>query len=472
MALVLGVQSPQTGTVNGVVLDANTAQTLRNVKVTVEGLAGKETETDIDGEFRLELAPGKYTLRFTAEKYNDRSVSQVEVVAGRTVTASTVLSGKGVGTTVDVTERIASIATAEATTLERKLAPVVSDAISSDDIRQSVASDAAGVLEKVTGVSVLDSGYVYVRGLGERYSATMLNNAILPTTEPERRVVPLDLFPASLIDNIKVLKSYSADLPGEFSAGLVQLHTVEFPASKTLKVGMSNAFNSMTTFKPFDTHSGGRGDFFGFDDGTRSIPSIIPEKHLFPGNFTQDELQQFGRAFANNWESTTTTSMRPGQGYSVSGGNTFGRIGLVGALTFSNTPQRRDEEQNYYRVSGTKPIQFTHYPEFHVSNEAVKVGGVANLALRITPSNKLIFRNTLTRDTDKESREFQGYNGGLDGNIRSSRLRYIERSLYSTSVEGEHAFSGLGNSLIHWQYTYSRSTRDEPDLREYILGEQ
>src|SRR5262245_10556457 len=106
----------------------------------------------------------------------------------------------------------------------------------------------------------------------------MLNNAILPTTEPERRVVPLDMFPVSLVDNIKVLKSYSPDLPGEFSAGLVQMHTVEFPAVKTLKVGLSNGFNTQSTFNPFKTYPGGNRDFFGLDNGARSIPSAIPEK--------------------------------------------------------------------------------------------------------------------------------------------------------------------------------------------------
>jgi hypothetical protein len=101
----------------------------------------------------------------------------------------------------------ATTATAESVVMERKLSPVVSDSISGEDISKSTASDAAGALEKVTGVSVVGDGYVYVRGLGERYSSTMLNNAMIPSTEPERRVVPLDLFPAALIDKVKVLKT-------------------------------------------------------------------------------------------------------------------------------------------------------------------------------------------------------------------------------------------------------------------------
>jgi TonB-dependent receptor len=466
-------QSAQRGIINGAVLNANSGQSIRNVKVTVDGVADKQTTTDLDGIFRLELPPGTYKLRLTAENFNETTVDNVEVIAGRTVEATTVMTGRGTGITVDVVEKVsAAVATAEAMTIERKLAPVVSDGISSEDIRQTVASDAAGALEKVTGISVVDSGYVYVRGLGERYSATMLNNAMLPTTEPERRVVPLDLFPASLIDNIKVLKSYSPDLPGEFAGGLVELRTVEFPSSKTLRVGISNGFNANTSFKGFDTYPGGGRDFFGIDDGTRDMPAAVPGKRLFPGSFTDQEFQAIGRSFPVNWEPTLRNKMRPSQGYSVSAGNTYGRVGLVGAFTLSNSPQRNREIQKYYRTSGDQPIVFTDYPDFNVSNEAVRMGGVFNTAVRVNQANKVIFRNTLTRDTDKEARHFKGYNGGVDGVLDATRLRWVERGLYSTSLEGEHAVAGFLNSVFRWQYTYSRSTRKEPDLREIIRQEQ
>lgn len=469
--LLLGLQ--QNGAASGAVLDARTGNTIQNVVVTIEGMPGKEAKTDLDGVFRLELPAGTYKLRFNLDNYNETVVDAVVVSAGKTTEATTVLAKKGdISTTVDVTEKLgAAAATAEAMLVERQQAAVVSDSISSEEIRKSVAGDAAAVLEKVTGVSVVDNGYVYVRGLGERYSATMLNNALLPTTEPERRVVPLDLFPSSLIDNIKVLKSYSPDLPAEFAGGLVELRTVEFPRSKTLRVGLSGGFNNHTTFKPFATYPGGKRDFLGFDDGTRQIPSAVPEKRLFAGSFTPQEFQDLGRAFPVNWEATIRDSMRPSQGYSISSGNTFGRLGLVGALTFSNNPQYHEESQRYYRISGSDPILFTDYPEFKASTESARLGAVANAAFRLTPSHKLVFRNTLTRDTDKEARYFKGYNGGVDGVIESTRLRWVERNLYSGNLEGEHAFSAFANSVVRWQYTYSRSTREEPDLRETVRAE-
>lgn len=341
--------------------------------------------------------------------------------------------------------------------------------MSSEEIRKTVASNAAGAVEKVAGVSIVDDGYVYVRGLGERYSATMLNNALIPTTEPERRVVPLDLFPAALIDNIKVLKTYTPDLPGEFAGGLVQMQTIEFPAKKIFHAGLSYGFNSRTTFDPFQSYRGGARDFWGFDDGNRALPGLIPETRLFPGSFSDEEFQAFGRSFPVNWEPEVKELARPVQAYSVTGGGTFGRLGLVGAFTFNNKPQRYQEVQRYLVNSGGgQPLIFTDYPDFETGFESARMGGVMNAAIRLNNSNKLLFRNTFTHDSEKEARRFTGLNGGIDTVIQAERLRWIERGLFSTGVEGEHAVAPLGNSLFHWQFTYSKSNRDEPDLRETI----
>ena len=483
LALPLPVQSllnaqsaPQstqaTGSVAGTIYDGSSGDTVRGVKIEIEGTA-KTVVTDLNGNFRVELPVGRYRFRLTAENYFDAAVDDIVVVAGKVVEASSVMSNRASGTKVDVVDTIAAVeATAQALLTERRQAPMVSDSISKEEIKQSVASNAAAAVEKVTGVSIVDDGYVYVRGLGERYSATMLNNAMLPTTDPERRVVPLDMFPSTLIDSIKVLKTYTPDLPGEFSGGLVQMQTVEFPRSRTLNVNVSNSFNSLTTFKPFTTYPGGKRDFWGFDDGTRSVPSLIPTNdRLFPGRFTEQQMQAFGRSFPVNWETKSIASMRPGQGFSVAGGNTIKRVGLMGALTFSNNATTKKEQQLYLtNVGNNKAGIFTKYDDFVTSTETAKIGVVLNAAVRVTPNHKVVFRNTLTHDSEKEARRFEGENGGLDTYIESTRLRWVERRLLSSGVQGEHAMSGLHNSLASWQLTYSRSSRSEPDLREIVRG--
>jgi outer membrane receptor protein involved in Fe transport len=123
-------------------------------------------------------------------------------------------------------------------------------------------------------------------------------------------------------------------------------------------------------------------------------------------------------------------------------------------------------------VNGPTQQLFTEYGDFNTWNETAKLGAVFNAAYRINDMNKLVFRNTLTRDTDKESRIFGGFQGGISSDIQSTRLRWIERGLISTGVEGEHAIAKFRSGLLRWQMTYSSSQRDEPDLREVFRGIQ
>lgn len=459
------------GTVLGFVFDGSSGEPVRGAQVSVEGQPDVTAVTNLDGTYQLTLPAGTYVVSVTAPKYLPAKVTGLAVIAGETADGSLVLATEGSVTTVEVVETVdATLATAAAVMAERKLAPVVSDSLSTEEISKSTASDAAGAVEKVTGVSVVEGGYVYVRGLGERYSSTMLNNSMLPTTEPERRVVPLDLFPASLLSNVKVLKTYTPDMPGEFAGGVVQLETVEFPDKKIFRVGASIGFNSRSTFQEGRSYPGGSNDFWGFDDGSRDLPSSVPrDGRIFPGAYTPEEFQQIGRSFSNNWETTPTDSVRPWIGYSVAGGNTWGKFGVVGAVTFSNKIQRQSELLRFLvNTGGGNAGIFTDYPDYESDTESSRLGGVLNLAYSINASNKLIFRNTLTRESDKEARIIEGLNGGIDTRIRNERLRWVERSLLSHGLEGEHFFTGLGNSLLNWQFTYSTSSRDEPDMREVV----
>ena len=465
-------QSPQ-GTITGMVLDAYTGRPIAGAALALSGVSGPEYVTDSEGRYQIKAAAGTYSLTFTAAEYHNAELTDVIVTAGKVTEASTVMSNTSFVTTVDVVASADAVgATAMAMLVEQKTSNVISDGLSHDELTAGVRSDAAGALEKVTGVSVVGDGFVYVRGLGERYSSAQLNGALMATTEPEKRVVPLDLFPAALIENIRILKTYSPDMPAEFAGGLVQLQTIDFPASPILNFSFKNGYNTATTFNRFLGYPGGSHDFFGFDDGTRALPSSIPtDQRIFPGKFSRDELQGFGRAFSNNWEPTINNSMRPQFDWSAVGGGTFGRFGLIGAITFGNKPQYQTEEQRYVRQGIGAPVIFTEYKDFRDYTEQSKMGAVLNAAIRLTPNHSILFRNTMTHDTEKSAREFSGYDGGVDSVISSQRLRWVERTLISTGVDGNHSLPSLANGLIHWQFNYSASKRDEPDLREVFRGQ-
>ena len=457
-----------TGTILGFVFDASTGDPIRQAQVEVVGQSGMATQTDTDGNYQFKLPPGTYTVKVTSSNYLPTEITGIVVLAGETADGSAVLSASGQVTTVEVTATIEAVASsAESVILERQLSSTVSDAISGEEIAATTASDAAGALEKVTGVSVVGEGYVYVRGLGERYSGTMLNNALITTTEPEKRVVPLDLFPANLIDKIEVVKTYSADLPGEFSGGLVKLQTVEFPTKRLLRFSMQTGYNTVTTGDTFLTYPGGGRDFFGFDDGTRNLPSSIPnDARLFRGDFTDDELAEYGRTLSDNWESTPQDSARLSQSYSIVAGDTFGKLGVIGAVTFSNGLKRRPQIFNTYNVSrpGEQDL-LTNFDNFNQNTETARLGGILNLAYRFNPKHKLSVRNTFTKDADKEARYITGFDGGRGEFASSERLSWVERGIVATQIEGEH-LTGLLNSVFTWQLGYSNATRDEPDLRE------
>ncbi|HEU0120441.1 MAG TPA: TonB-dependent receptor [Bryobacteraceae bacterium] len=472
-AALLAAQAP-TGAIAGSVLDSQTGRPVPGVTVLLNGQQAGNQKAGTDGRFTLTVSPGSYTLTFQADNYSETKIEQVVVKAGEVTEASTVMANKSVVTTVEVNEKASAVgATAEAMLTERKLAASVSDSIGKEELSNSASSNAAGALEKVIGVSVVGDGFVYVRGLGERYSATMMNGAMLPTTEPEKRVVSLDLFPSGLIDNIKILKTYTPDLPAEFAGGLVQMQTIEFPTQKMFQVNTKAGFNTRTSFNPFQTYAGGgASDFFGFGGGSRGVPAQIPaDQRLFPGAFTPAQFQSFGQSFPNIWQSTTNASQRPASDFSAVGGGTFKRVGIVGAISFSNSPQTLNEYQRYFRQGGDGPITFTEYKDFNDYTETARLGAVFNVALRLADNHKLVFRNTLTHEADKGARRFSGYDGGVDGVISSERLHYVERNLFSTSVEGEHAVPSWHGSVFKWQLTYSNSSRNEPDLREVIRGQ-
>lgn len=468
------------GTLVGFAYDAATGNPLPAVEVEIAGPATFTAKTDTDGGFMLDVPVGTYVVTYKSPNHIPQKVEGVAVLAGEVIDGSAVLSSEEVAVQVDVTASIvAEEATAETMLVERKLAEVVSDSISGEEISSGTASDAAGALEKVTGVTVVNDQYVYVRGLGERYSATTLNNSMLATTEPERRVVPLDLFPANLIDNIKVLKTYSADLPGEFSAGLVQIETTEFPTKPTMSVSYSVGFNTQTQGNGrFLDYPGGGRDFWGFGDGTRDLPNSIPEDtRVDRFNFDRDELQTFGRSFSNNWERELRDINRPSQSFNIVAGNTYGKLGIVGAFTFSNNLQSLlDQDRIFYQPNpgvaagdpnGGPPLAENIF-RYDESTMSARMGAIANLSYRFNSSHKLSWRNFLSRDTDNETRFYSGFHQDFGDEIQNQRLRFIERQILSTQIEGEHLFSGLGNAIFNWQYAYSKADRDEPDLRESL----
>src|SRR5688572_16017700 len=308
--------------VTGVVRDESNNITLPGLPVEVVG--GETVYTDVDGRYVVDVDPGTYELKVSMDGYETRTI-KVNVAAGaRVIDANVGLTMTRFAETVTVTATGAIDAvtsSAEAQIADRKSAATITDNMGSQDMKKNADSDAAAAMSRVTGLSVVDNQYVFVRGLGERYSNTTLAGSTLPTPEPDKKVVPLDVSPAGLRSSVQVTKSYSPDRSAEFAGGLVQIQPLKFPNRAVLSLSYGANGTSTSTGKQIPLSPLGRRDFWGFDAGTRALPSGIPDNKIVRRGlytpdvgYTPEQITDFGRQLGNQW-SPGLADGAPGQNW-------------------------------------------------------------------------------------------------------------------------------------------------------------
>ena len=467
-------QGAQSVRVSGVVRDQQNALPLPGVPVSVAG-TDLVVHTDVDGRYSLALAPGKYQLQVGMDGYQERTIDLDVRDQAVTVDVSLSMARYTEEVTVRGQAVDAATSTAEAQLIERKRASVITDNLGADEMKKNSDSDAAAALTRVTGLSVVDSQYIFVRGLGERYSNTTLNGAVVPTTEPDKKVVPLDMFPSGLLNSVSVIKSYVPDRSAEFAGGLVEIAPMNFPRRTVLDVAYKFGWNSETSGDALG-YSGSGSDWLGYDDGLRALPSAVPDRKVIRGGiFTPDvgvlrpDLEAIGESFANNWN-LRRRSGRPQQTGGFTYGSRFGKVGVLASYTQAYREQEREERQVFYRTSDDGLSIFSDYDMTFGTKEAT-IGAIGNLSLELNPSNRFTFQNFYTHSGSDEARVFQGFNSDIATNIRNQRLFWVEEELVSTGLTGEHFIRGLANSRLDWRATVSRAQRDEPDLREVLYEE-
>jgi hypothetical protein len=239
------------GSIVGKVLDAANARPIVGATVQILGPDGTSTRTDVDGGYTLYAPPGTYSVRMSAPLYGFTTVENIVVSTERSVTANASLKPR-IGGGVEVVEVVADVTEATEATqlLKRKLAPHVGETLGAETISKTPDSDAAEVVTRLPAVTIKDDKFIVVRGLSERYSSALLNGSRLPSTDPNRRIVPLDLFPADFIESLRLIKTYTPDLPGDFAGGLIDIKLAEPARHLTYGMGVSMGINTETTFQP------------------------------------------------------------------------------------------------------------------------------------------------------------------------------------------------------------------------------
>jgi outer membrane receptor protein involved in Fe transport len=466
------------GFVTGIIVDKATAEPLIEAGIEVVG-AGKKTFTDIDGKYRLELPEGTYEVRAFYPQYQGQRIQNVVVKAGKGTQLDLTLSQKA-EQEIEVVEVVVEPDRASEATqlLIRKKAAAVTDNVSAEVIAKQPDSDVAAIVERAPGVTVVDDKFVYIRGLGERYTSSSLNDTALPSTQTEKKVVPLDLFSADVLESVNVIKSYTPDLPGEFTAGLVQITTKDYPEAFEMKLSASVKYNSETTGEDIETYDGGDTDWLGFDDGTRELPDEVPGKKVL--GLPPEEQAKIGRSFPNIWNTETETAP-PSYGGNFHVGNKYSKFGFVFDLTYDADYQRK-EEKYYVYTPPESGMQVRKNLDFTYSEETYNWSGILNMGYELSPTDKISFKNLYTRKAQDQVRTFGGYfhenrvEEVNEENTRGTRLYWTEEGIYSGQLTGDHYFKGLPlltsnqeiSSTITWRLGYGKSTLDEPDLREYL----
>ncbi|MHB0969992.1 MAG: TonB-dependent receptor [Thermoanaerobaculia bacterium] len=461
--------------VTGVVRDSTEAA-IPGATVTAERLGTEAPATvevtDGNGAFRIAgLAPGDYVLMASLDGFKATTRS-VRLVTGQSLQLAFTIVPE-FGETVEVIGE--SSAVGEVEILEnRRQAPVVSDSISAAEIRKTPDSNAASVVERLTGVTLLGDKYVFVRGLGERYSGTTINGSAIATTETEKRVVPLDLFPAKLLDTVNVIKTYTPDRPGDFGSGIVEMTTTQFPSAQTLKFSMGAAYLSGTTGSDYSRYAGGLNRQ---GNGGQKLPSGVPTAYLErqsvlnPDGFTPLELEAIGEAFVGSWSGDAADSAAPATDFSLTYGNTFGKLGVVVSGTSNHGYDTINEVQRFYGVDGAGSLIAINDYDLTTYRESANSGIVGNVSLRLSDQHRVYLNSVFTRDASAESREQEGLQTNSGGDIRDIRVRYQMEEILSTRLRGEHNFSGPAiGSLVEWNLAHSDATNDS-DLRENIYRE-
>ncbi len=471
------------GTISGKVVSDEDKAPIEGARIFVRGV-DVEALSAADGSFSLKVPVGIHGVSSIHKKYSTQTQNDVAVTKDgvTNVTLEMTPASLQLDDVVVIAPYIeGGVAEKMA---EKRETSAVAEVIGSEQMEASGDSSAAGALKRVTGLTLVGGKFIYVRGMGERYSSTLMNGLNLPSPEPERRVVPLDLFPAGILESVTVQKTYSPNMPGEFGGGSVQMRTKSFPDEFTLQVSGKLGLNTESTFKDGLTYRGGETDWFGLDDGTRDLPSelvssgaIVKADRFNKEGLTAEEIEELGESFDPNYR-IYRRPIAPDHGVEVTLGNTFDvgfPLGFMASLSYERKFRYVEQISRTVRInSETQELSVRNNYEVLEDRTEVNTGGMFVLGVEPLPHQRVESTTLLLRMTDDKTTHIQGFNDTQGVPARGAQLQWIERQLLAQQLIGHHPFTldasdedASDEPALDWRYGYSNATRAEPDRRRY-----
>lgn len=472
------ISQAQTGRISGTVLDSKTGETLPGATIMIEG-TNKGASADFDGKFSINNIPvGKVTLVVSYISYTSKKIASVNVLAND-VTDVNIMLDPSSSQDLEMVEIVVTLNKENNTALvlQQKNNASVSDGISAETIRRTPDKNTSDVLKRVSGASIQDNKFAIVRGLNERYNASYLNGAPLPSTESDRKAFSFDVFPANMLDNLVITKTARPDLPGEFAGGIIEINTKNIPDKDFLAVSLGTGFNTITTGKERLNYTGGKTDWLGYDDGTRSMPEEIPAYEDFPSDVNeQAELAQ--EVPASDWGIYNNKKFLPNASFQLSAGHNYKRkekdfFGILGSLTYNKTNTYFSTDRTSFQSgepnNPDNPLLADKYYIDQTFQSQVLVGALLNLSFKLDEFNSIAFKNLFSLNSDDRTIERQGTPTPNEANpllVKSTAMWYTQNNIATSQLIGDH-FLESSKIKIAWNANFARINRKVPNLRRH-----
>jgi outer membrane receptor protein involved in Fe transport len=455
----------QNGKISGLIIDKTTQETLIGVNVSIEGSTLGAT-TDIDGKYEIsDLTPGNYKLVFSYIGYANKTVENIEVKANETTTLNVSLDvASNELTEVQIVD-FKKTNTETAVLLEMKNANQISSGISSQQIQKTADRDAAQVVRRIPGVSI-QSNFINIRGLNQRYNNVLLHNAMAPSMETDVKSFAFDIIPSAQLDRIIVLKSPSADVVGEFAGGMVKIFTKSFPDNNFVDVSYGTTFRVGTTFKPFYNQKNGP-LFYLANDPKNNLPSDFSKD---VNALTLQQQVDAGKQLNNNWTAQKQASI-PDQRIGISFGRRISTdkllIGMITSINYSISKQTFNvfrADYNIYDFANEKQDAKYNYNDEQYNNN-VRLGVLHNWAIKFK-KNTIEFKNIFNSNALSQYTHRTGTDLANDITVDNHALYNAYKGIYAGQLLGKHQIK-TDNNAIDWVVGYSRAYKKEPDFKRY-----
>lgn len=458
----------QSGTLRGTITDAKNKETLIGATVRLVGTQ-LGAATDINGFFSIAKVPaGKYTVEITYVSYKTENIENVVIEADKVTEVNSALLEAAA--TLDEVRIIATRQTNTEVSVisEIKASQNIVSGISSQQIARTLDRDAAQVVKRVPGITIVGDRFITIRGLNARYNNVMLHNAFTPSMETDVKAFSFDVIPSGQIDRLLIYKTPSADLPGEFAGGIVKIFTKSIPDNNSVTLDYSLGLRQGTTFQNFEASKQGDNYWTSFNNGYLDLPNGFP-KDIRAINNNPALVELAGRSLRNEWVPVRSTAS-PDQRVSLTGNFKMQlgkiKIGNITTANFSETRQFTDNQRNDYNIGANNEFETLYEYDDKAYSRNNRVGILHNWAFRFNDNHNIEFKNLFNQISTGRYVNRTGQDIAQNYRPNNHSFDQVYRGIYTGQLTGKHEFND-DKTILDWVAGYNNSYRDQPDYKRY-----